>query len=502
VSAVPLAEAIRRRAEADPDRAAITAPDGALTRRDVDVLSDLAASRLRTAGAGPGAIIGMTGRNSAQLLTLFFAVWKLGAVPLPLHRRKADGELVELLLRAGADVVVGFDAEVVSALGPDVRAVTLDALFRPGRRSQLPSVPVSPNLRIGVSGGSTGPSKLIAVDVPAIVNPERPWHYGLRADGTQVVPLDIVDGTGFVASTTALALGCHLILMPTFDAEQMLRLISEHRADWLALTQPGMLATAKLPARVRAGYDVSSLRYVTHYSGGVADWVKRRWIEWLGPDRIAESYGATDARGSTWIEGTEWLRRPGSVGRAQPGCEIAIFDDHGRRLPPGELGSVHIRDLTGRRNFHYLGEQTRGLDGGWESVGDLGRLDPDGYLYLADRAKDMISTDRGLVAPLPIEGAIEFHDAVRSAIVVGRPGADGFEHVHAFVDTAGATVSDRDLEEMLAAHFPDVAVPASWERCEGPLRDNAGKASRLLLRAARFAPGCAGPVQVSRTVTS
>ncbi|HEY3717993.1 MAG TPA: AMP-binding protein [Jatrophihabitantaceae bacterium] len=502
MSAVPLAEAIRRCAEADPDRAAITDPGGTLTRRDVDVLSDLAASRLLTAGAGPGSIIGITGENSAHLLTLFFAVWKLGAVPLPLHRRKADGELVELLRRAGAGVVVGFSPEVVSALGPDVRAVTLEAVFRPGRRSQLPSVPVSPNLRIGVSGGSTGPSKLIAVDVPAIVNPERPWHYGLRADGTQVVPLDIVDGTGFVASTTALALGCHLVLMPTFDAEQMLRLISEHRADWLALTQPGMLATVKLPVRVRAGYDVSSLRYVTHYSGGVADWVKRRWIEWLGPERIAESYGATDARGSTWIDGVEWLQRPGSVGRAQPGCEIAIFDDQGRRRAPGELGQVHIRDLTGRRNFHYLGEPARGLDGGWESVGDLGRLDRDGYLYLADRAKDMISTAHGLVAPLPIEGAIEFHDAVRSAIVVGRRGADGFEHIHALVDTASATVSDRDLEDMLATRFPEIAIPASWERCHGPLRDNAGKASRLLLRAASLAEDPPATVEVSRTVTS
>ena len=116
----------------------------------------------------------------------------------------------------------------------------------------------------------------------AIINPAYPWHYGLRADGTHVVPLDICDGTGFVATTCALALGCHQVLMRTFDAQEFLRLVELHRADWVAMTHPSMLATIKLPADVRARYDVSSLRCVTQYSGGIADWAKRAWIEWIG----------------------------------------------------------------------------------------------------------------------------------------------------------------------------------------------------------------------------
>jgi bile acid-coenzyme A ligase len=485
VTALPLADAIRTRASDLPRRPSITDADGTWTRREVDELSDLAAGRLLDLGAGPGAVVAMSGINSARLLMLFFAVWKIGAVPLPLHPRKGAVELAELLRQAAPAVIVGFDAETVAASGVSASA-HLRHLFGPGPKPDLPEVPVAPNLRIGSSGGSTGRSKLIAVDVPAIVNPDRPWHYALRADGTHVVPLDIVDGTGFFASTTALALGCHLVLMEQFDAEEMLRLMARFRADWLAITQPGMVATVKLPRDVRTRYDVSSLRCVTHYSGGVAEWVKRAWIDWLGPERIAESYGATDARGSTWIDGATWLERPGSVGRAQPGCELAVFDEEGRRVAIGALGRVYIRDLTGRRNFHYLGHRTESPADGWETVGDMGRMDAEGYLYLADRAKDMIRTSEGLVAPLPIEGAIEYHPAVRSAVVVGLPEHDGFERVHALVDTAGRTVGDEEIRHMLATRFPEVHRPDSWERCTGPLRDTAGKAQRLKLRAARL----------------
>jgi bile acid-coenzyme A ligase len=482
--AVALSQALHERAVQAPGRTAITDGDRVFSRAEVDGLVDLATGRLLQAGVTPASVVAVSGTNSAELLMTFFAIWRLGAVPLPLHPRKGPAELGELVRRAQVQVTVGFPASC--AIGsPASRCLRLADLFAPGQRVPLPDVPVSPRLRIGTSGGSTGPAKLISVDVPAIVNPARPWHYGLQADGTHIVPLDICDGTGFVAATAALALGCHQVLMRAFDAERLLQLIAQHRADWIAMTQPSMLATIKLPAEARAKHEVSSLRYVTQYSGGLAEWAKRAWIDWLGPHRIAESYGATDSRGSTWIEGTEWLVRPGSVGKAAAGCEIAIFSVAGDQLAAGELGLVYLRDLTGRRNFHYVGAEPEVLDGGWETAGDMGRLDEDGYLYLSDRAKDMIRTADGLVAPLPIEGAIEFHPAVRSAIVIGLPGPDGTERVQALVD-APIGVPTGDLERMLTDQFPAVRVPDDWELVEGPLRDNAGKAARVRLRAARL----------------
>ncbi|HEX3960460.1 MAG TPA: AMP-binding protein [Trebonia sp.] len=482
--AIALSDALRDCAARDPHRAAITDGSRQFNRGRVVELVDLAAGRLLDAGVTPASVVALCGTNSAELLMAVFAVWRLGAVPLPLHPRKGRDELAELARRAQATVAVGFPAGYAAGW-PGLRCLQLGDLFLPGPGGVLPQVPVSPRLRIGSSGGSTGPPKLISVDVPAIVNPARPWHYGLQADGTHVVPLDICDGTGFVATTCALAMGCHQVLMRSFDARQLLRLVQQHRADWLAMTQPSMLATIKLPEPVRATYDVSSLRFVTQYSGGIPHWAKRAWIDWLGPERIAESYGATDSRGSTWISGTEWLARPGSVGRAAGGCEIAIFDTEGVRLGPGELGLVYLRDLTGRRNFHYLGGPIEALGGGWETFGDMGWLDQQGWLYIADRVKDMIHTAAGLVAPLPIEGAIEFHPAVRSAIVVGLPAADGTERVHALVD-APSGVPAAELVRLLTEQFPAVPMPDSWEFVAGPLRDNAGKAARARLRAARL----------------
>ncbi|WP_375482623.1 AMP-binding protein [uncultured Jatrophihabitans sp.] len=484
--AVALSDALRDRAREDPERAAITDGRRTLSRARVDELVDLCALRLLEAEVGPGAVVALSATNSAELLMAIFAVWRVGAVPLALHPRKQRDEMIDLVARSGAELAVGFPAGY-RADWSGVRTCSLDDLFRPGASGPLPEVPVSPRLRIGSSGGSTGPAKLIAVDVPAIVNPARPWHYGLRPGGTHVVPLDVCDGTGFVASTAALALGCHQVLMHRFDAETMLGLVERFRVDWTAMTQPSMVATVKLPAQVRTGYDVSSLRCVTQYSGAVAEWVKRAWIEWLGPERIAESYGASDARGSTWIDGAEWLARPGSVGRAAPGCEIAIFSAAGRRLPAGEPGLVYIRDLTGRRNFHYLQGAPESLDGGWENFGDSGRLDGDGYLYLLDRTKDIIGAAEGPVIPLPVEGALEFHHAVRSAVVIGLPGRDGVERVHALIDAPGG-VDVTDLECMLRERFPGVRVPDTWEQVDGPLRDNAGKASRRRLRDQRVPP--------------
>jgi bile acid-coenzyme A ligase len=484
--ALALADAIRINADADPNRPSVTDSSGTITRGEASLLVETAAWHLQRRGVAPGDIVAMSGPNSARLLLLFFAVWRAGATPLPLHSRRSEEETIELLSRASPVLAIDFSDSVCESTAEAVDHVRLDELFVDSVDvAPVPASEVSEPVRIGVSGGSTGTSKLISVDVPAIVNPARPWHYQLAANGTHVVPLDIVDGTCFVAATAALALGCHLVLMDEFDAVEMLRLIEHHQADWLALTQPAMVATAKLSDEMWCRFDLSSLRCMTHYSGGVADWAKRVWIDRLGADRVAESYGATDARGSSWITGDEWLERPGSVGRVGRGGEFGIFDEHGKPLSAGQLGHIYIRDLTGNRNFHYFDQATETLGDGWESVGDMGWMDADEYLYIADRANDMINTESGMVAPLPIEGALEYHPNVRSALVIGLPASAGFEVLHAIVDAPLQSVTPETLARMLEERFPELAIPESWGTAPGPLRDAAGKARRRSYRAER-----------------
>jgi bile acid-coenzyme A ligase len=147
-------------------------------------------------------------------------------------------------------------------------------------------------------------------------------------------------------------------------------------------------------------------------------------------------------------------------------------------VAPEVLGHIRFRDPRGHRD---TGPHSEDGDERWEGVGDMGWLDRDGYLYLADRASDMIRTASGLIAPLPIEGAIEFHPSVRSALVVGVEGDDGRASVHAVVDAPDGLDAPA-LERMLAERFPDVRVPDSWSWWDGPLRDNAGKAQRGRIR--------------------
>ena len=486
--AISYSHAVRVNALVDPERPALTDDCGTLSRAEVDRQVDRVARQLLAEGVAHGSTVALSGSNSARLLVLAFAIWRIGAVPLPIHGRKAREDLEALLALAKPALAVGFDDTVAS----DGKRQSIDALYEAARCSaELPPLPteaLSPNSRIGVSGGSTGRSKLIVVDAPALLNPDRPWHHGMERDGVHVVPLELVDGTGFVSATTAFALGCHQVVMNTFDPETLLRLIDAHEADWLALTPPLMLQVWKLGPERRARYHLSSLRCVTHYSGGVAPWLKHAWIDWLGPERIVESYGATDARGSTWIDGVTWLERPGAVGLPGRGSEVAIFDEGGKPVAPGSVGDIYIRDLTGRRNYHYIGAEAEALPGGWETVGDVGWMDEDGYLYVGDRRKDLIRGAAGPLFPSEIEGAIERHEAVRSAVAVGLPPADdgGAERIHVFVDAPYAALGADELRAFLSDTLRPEQLPASIDFVDRPLRDHAGKALRAKLRRDRI----------------
>jgi len=481
--AIAYGEALTVKSLEAPARPSLTDSSGTLSRAEVDAATNRAARRLVEAGVTADATVAYTGTNSSRLLMLAFAIWKAGATPLPLPGRKGASELSALVALARPAAAIGFDDDVAC---PCPR-LSLDDVFEHADATPLPSHHVARCVRIGVSGGSTGLSKLISVDAPALINPAKPWPYGMRADATHVVALDLVDGTGFVSSTAGLATGNHLIVMERFDPEETLHLVATHRADWLALTPPLMTQIWKLGPQRRERHDLSSLRYVTQYSGATPEWLKRAFIDWLGAERVVESYGATDSRGNTWIDGPTWLAHPGAVGRAENGCEIAIFDSDNRPVPVGTIGDVYIRDLTGRRNFHYIGIEQATEPGAWETVGDMGWLDDDGFLHLADRRKDIIHTAHGIVYPSMIEGAIERHDAVRSAVVIGLPGDHGTDKVHALIDAPYADLDADDLVQFLSADLPHELVPTTFELIDGPLRDAAGKARRAQLRSERMA---------------
>jgi bile acid-coenzyme A ligase len=220
----------------------------------------------------------------------------------------------------------------------------------------------------------------------------------------------------------------------------------------------------------------------------------RAFIEWLGPDRMHESFGPSERIGGTYITGREWLAHPGSVGRPTGNAKLRILDPETLEdLPAGEIGEIFMLPPSGPGStYRYVGANARRTADGWESVGDMGRLDADGYLYLGDRRSDMILSGGRNIYPAEVEAALDEHPAVRSSCVIGLPDEDLGSRVHALVDVV-AEVSDAELRAHVAERLVHYKVPGSFERVREPLRDDAGKMRRSALRQERLARGAAGP---------
>lgn len=300
-----------------------------------------------------------------------------------------------------------------------------------------------------------------------------------------VMPAPLYHNGPIVWSCSAWLGGSHVVVLPRFDAEATLAAIDHNRADTVYLVPTMMKRIWRLPAELRDSHDMSSLQAVWHLAEPCPEWLKQVWIDWLGPDRIFELYAGTEAQAATIITGTEWLAHRGSVGRPAPGT-VMICGADGSELPVGEQGEVWLHSLRAEPAYRYVGATARALPGGWESLGDMGWLDEDGYLYLGDRLQDMILTGGANVYPAEVEAALQEHRAVRSVAVIGLPDADMGSIVHAIVEADAETVSEDELLAFAAERIARYKVPRSLEYTDQPLRDDAGKLRRGALRAQRI----------------
>jgi bile acid-coenzyme A ligase len=219
-------------------------------------------------------------------------------------------------------------------------------------------------------------------------------------------------------------------------------------------------------------------------------WLKQAWIDWIGPDPVFELYGGTERQGMTIISGREWLQKKGSVGKVQPGAAMRVLDADGAECPPGQIGEIYFRPDSGRNaTYHYVGAEAKAA-GEWESLGDLGHMDEDGYLFLADRRTDLILSGGANIYPAEVEAAIDSHPDVLTSAVVGLPDDDLGQRVHAIVQRReGGEVSSGDLIAHLERQLVRYKVPRSIEFSTTPLRDDAGKVRRSALREERVRAG-------------
>jgi bile acid-coenzyme A ligase len=475
-------------AELDPSRPAVTCEGTALTRGEFVAGVRRLAGYLREQGVDEGSMVTLGLANSAELVQSLFAVWWLGATPQCISHRLPAGERAAIVELADPALVIGVAPDEVGGR----LALTLDQIRDAIAAGPDPGEPVaiSPIWKVMTSGGSTGRPKLIVATAPA--EPAAVMEFAhllaLPANGNLCVTGPLTHNSPFVITAIGLLRGNHVVLMPKFDASRTLELVETHGVDWLYLVPTMMLRIWRLPEAERLGRDLTSLRTVYHMAAPCPPWLKEAWIDWLGGEVIWELYGGTETQAITVITGTEWLARQGSVGRPVLG-EIQARDDAGAPLAPGDVGELWMRRGAGQPSpYQYIGATPRAAADGWESLGDIGYLDADGFVYLTDRRADMIVVGGSNVYPAEVEAALDEHPAVRSCCVIGLPHEDLGHVPHAVVELA-EPVSDEDLIAHVRARIAPYKLPRSIERVTEPLRDDAGKVRRSALQAARTGAG-------------
>jgi bile acid-coenzyme A ligase len=433
--------------------------------------------------AGDFVAIGLPNNNAFFETT--FAVWKLGATPTSLSWRLPRGEAAAVLEVLKPALVVGGE--------PDWNAPnSLAADFTPDGFSDEPlAAPVARYWKAMTSGGSTGRPKVILDHQPAVTDTAAEPLLGIPLHGSLLSPGPLYHNSPFIFSHVALFAGARLTGLVKFDPEETLRLIEAERVQWVNFVPTMMHRIWALPERVRNAYDLSSLKIVFHMAAPMPAWLKENWIEWLGPDRIWELYGGTERQGTTVISGVEWLAHRGSVGKIGETARLRIIGEDGNDVAPGETGEIYFLPNDGPgTTYHYLGAEPKRRPDGWESLGDIGRLDADGYLYLGDRLADMIVRGGANIYPAEVEAAVTAHPDVRSCIVVGLPDPEFGQRVHAIVELDSGADTQAivgGMNDFLNDKLSRYKRPESFEIVGAPLRDDAGKVRRALLRDERAA---------------
>jgi len=477
---ISIAARIAELAQEKPNAPALTFENDTYTWDAFHRRTNRMAHALEARGVKLGDFVTIGLPNSAGFIEACVAAWKIGATPQPVSYRLPLNELEAIVDLAKPALVVakpGMD-------GPWLRVDAQDLLAESKDQSVLPDR-TAPIWKAPTSGGSTGRPKLILSGQAGVWTRVTPGGYRTHPHDVMVMPGPMYHNGPFTAAFGGLYQGAHLVLMPRFDAEGVLGTVARHKASWLYLVPTMMSRIWRLPDEVKAKYDLSSLRTVWHLAAPCPPWLKEEFINWLGPDVIMELYAGTEAQAVTIISGAEWLAHRGSVGKVAFG-EMKAFDENGKELPPRETGEVYMRRPEGApASYKYLGASARVLPGGWESLGDIGWFDEDGYLYLADRRTDMILVGGSNVYPAEIEAALEEHPLVQSSCVIGLPDEDMGNSVHAIVQPRDG-LTEADLRAHMAGALVTYKQPRSYEFIDTPLRDDAGKVRRTQLRDERI----------------
>ncbi len=446
--------------------------------------------------------------NSIEMFDAWMGAAKLGLPVVLINWHLKADELAYILEDSGAKLLVShheLEPQLRAALArvPDVRLLVVggtgdedfEAAVAAGT-PELSDVEIEPIEGLAApvfyTSGTTGRPKGVVHDSFAGERARQGQSGQVQLWGWTVDDVNIMSGPGYHAGPSgyamaALWVGATTVILPRFDARAWLAAVDEHGVTISFMVPAHFIRILEVPDDERETYDVSSLRLLVHGGAPCPEHVKRRAIEVLAPGEIWELYGASEG-GATRISPEEWLRKPGSVGTPWPGVQIRILDDDGNEVATGERGRVFVRPAMDMR-FSYH-EDAQKTDDAWRdgffTVGDVGYVDEDGYLFLTDRATDMVIRGGVNVYPREIEDVLYTHPAVVDCAVFGVPDERLGEQLKAVVEVRSTTTPD-ELRDYLRERLADYKVPAYVELVDELPRQPNGKVFKRLLREQHWA---------------
>ncbi|MFI9387027.1 AMP-binding protein [Kutzneria sp. NPDC052558] len=493
-------------ARTDPTRVAIVSPSGRrVSFGDLVAAANQVANGLRGLGLRRGDVIASIQHNSAEHVEVVLAAFQIGLYVVPVNSHLAPSEISHIVRDSGAGVVVATDGLAGGLESADLPAARYAVGapvpgWRPysALRDDQPAHP--PHDReagsiMGYTSGTTGRPKGVRRPLPQlppeVVIAQMARHYGkfgiTAGRGVHLVCAPLYHAAPGNLALCSLHLGHTVVIHPRFDAVRTLEDIEWHGVTTTHLVPTHLHRLLALPDEVREQWDTSSLRVVMLAGAPCPVRDKQRAIEWLGPV-VWEYLGSTEGV-VCHIGPVEWLEHPGSVGKP---ALVKILDDQGDPTPPGEPGRIYFPAAAAPFEYHNDPAKTAAAirSDGFATVGDIGRLDADGYLYVLDRRDDLIISGGVNIYPAEIEQHLLTHPAVADVAVIGVPDPEWGHRVLAVVRPGPAVVAGPDLAEELDAFcragLAALKCPRRYEFMADLPRSESGKLLRRTLRA-RFA---------------
>jgi fatty-acyl-CoA synthase len=502
----------RAHAEANPDRLAIIMGETGevTTYGQLEGRANQAAHLFYGVGLRPGDALAILMENHPRYLELTSGAQRSGLRYTAINSHLTPAEVQYILDDCGAQALVASSGVAGALAGLDLSRVPARFMvdgagegFAPyeDHAAKEPETPLDTELEgteMLYSSGTTGRPKGVRKPLPATplgdptarqVQMAQGWagRYGLQPGDVYLCPAPLYHAAPLVASMSTNRVGGTVVVMERFDPERCLQLIERHRVSHAQFVPTMFVRMLRLPEEVRVRYDVSSLRMVVHAAAPCPVAVKEGMLGWWGPI-IYEYYAGTEDIGGTWIDPNEWLEHRGSVGKARDTAVLHIVDAEGDECPVGTPGTVYFSGHEATFEYHNDPEKTKAVfnDKGWRTLGDIGYLDEDGYLYLTDRKAYMIVSGGVNIYPQEAENTLAVHPAVVDVAVIGVPNPEYGEEVKAVVQVEDLSTAGPALEAELIAYCKERLAPYKCPRSvdfadELP-RDPNGKLYKRLLR--------------------